>query len=338
MKPSLPSALYNFSIATNLDELYLDDRTFSFSTDLKEKTDLDQTCADQDMQLLNTLSDSKLTLADQDKSDEDGTEQLDNQSEAQDDSTNTSHKSFYAHPGHESGPGGYVPNVVEISLADPHIVKVFNSKASNYPDHHLEVDLDGETDLLNGALELVGDSAMTEDTIFTESHDSIPHVLIPAPDVSCETSRGTLQTINGYIPKDPPEMGRKWLDHEHDEFTLQLDDNYVTQDVPDEEQIHTTGRSHWINANLDNVMKQQQSQIRRDLPEMGEIWPDHEHIQFTLQMDDNDVTQDVLDEDQMHATDGSYWSEAYLGMKQQQTEMRRATYCATGYVSTIHNA
>lgn len=328
MKQSLPSALSNFSIATKLDELYQGDRSISLNTDSREKTDLDQTCTDQNMQFLNTLSDSELILADRD---EDGTEQLDSQSEAQDDGTSTSQKSLYVqHPGHLSG--GYVPNMAKISSANPH-----NCKASNYPDHHLEDDLDGEIDLLDGALELVGDSAMTKDITFTESYVSIPHVHIPAPDVAFETSRGTLQTINGYIPKDPSEIGRKWPDHEHDEFALQLDDN---DDVPNEEQMsHTTGGSYWTDAYLDNVVKQQQSQIRRDLPEMGENLPNHGHdiIEFTLQIDGNDVTQDVSDE-QIHATDSSYWSEAYLDMKQQQTQTRRATYCATGYISTVHNA
>ena len=44
------------------------------------------------------------------------------------------------------------------------------------------------------------------------------------PDVASETSRGTMQIINGYIPKDPvaPEMGRNLPDqeHDHEEFTL----------------------------------------------------------------------------------------------------------------------
>ena len=100
--------------------------------------------------------------------------------------------------------------------------------------------------------------------------------------------------------------------------------------MPDEEQIHTTGSCHWSDAYLD--MKQQQTQIRRDLPEMERNWPDHEHIEFTLQFDDNDVTHD---EEQMYTTCTSYWSDAYLDMKQQQSQIRRATDCANGHVASV---
>ena len=90
---------------------------------------------------------------------------------------------------------------------------------------------------------------MTDDVTFIQSYGSIPHLPIPAPDVALKQAGVyTLQTINGYVPKDP--------DHKHDEFTLQLDHNDITQDVPDEEQLHTTDidySSYWTDAYLDYI-------------------------------------------------------------------------------------
>ena len=131
----------------------------------------------------------------------------------------------------------------------------------------------------------------------------------------------------------PPE---NLPNYKQNEFTLQLDDNDVTQDVPDEEQLHTTGSSYCSDTYLD--MKQKQSQIRRYPPEIGRNLPNHKQNEFTLQLDDDHVTQDVPGEEQMCTTCSSYSSDAYLDTKQQQTQLRRATYCATGYISTIHNA
>ena len=84
LKLSLPSKLSEFSIATKLDRLYLDDLSVSSDTTLKQGVILDH---DQVHQLLNCATEDELTLAENSMTEDQRLSRSDSQSELQDDRT-----------------------------------------------------------------------------------------------------------------------------------------------------------------------------------------------------------------------------------------------------------